>query len=195
MVHPVAFSPDGAILASGSLDGTILLWDVQILQSQPQTLTTLSGDEQQGPAGTALANPLIVEVRDQYDNPLTGAQVKFTVTAGEGTLSVETTMTDSTGRASSVLTLGRDPGMNIVTVTAAGIERPVTFVGEALATPDFDGNGVVGFGDFVRFAAQFGLSQGDAGYDTRYDLDRDRTIGFGDFVIFANAFGKEISSS
>ena len=38
--------------------------------------------------------------------------------------------------------------------------------------------------------AQFGLSQGDEGYDVRYDLDGDSTIGFGDFLIFVNAFGK-----
>ncbi len=60
---------------------------------------------------------------------------------------------------------------------------------------DFDGNGVVGFGDFVQFAAQFGLSQGDEEYDARYDLDGNGAIGFGDFVIFAQTFGKNISSS
>ena len=38
-------------------------------------------------------------------------------------------------------------------------------------TPDFDGDGTVGFPDFLQFAAQFGLSQGDAGYDARFDLD------------------------
>ena len=59
------------------------------------------------------------------------------------------------------------------------------------ATPDFDGNGVVDFSDFLEFVAQFGLSQGDAGYDARYDLDGDGAIGFGDFLIFANAFGKD----
>ena len=71
----------------------------------------------------------------------------------------------------------------------------MTFVGEALATPDFNGDGIVGFADFVQFAAQFGLSQDDAGYEARYDLDEDGMIGFGDFVIFAKAFGKETSSS
>ena len=57
-------------------------------------------------------------------------------------------------------------------------------------TPDFDGDGTVGFGDFLQFAQQFGLSQGDAGYRARFDLDGNGTIGFGDFLIFANAFGK-----
>ena len=55
--------------------------------------------------------------------------------------------------------------------------------------PDFDGDGAVGFADFLQFVAQFGLSQGNAGYDARFDLDGDGTIGFGDFLMFAAAFG------
>ena len=56
-------------------------------------------------------------------------------------------------------------------------------------TADFDGDGAVGFSDFLQFAGAFGLSRGDAGYDARYDLDGDGTIGFSDFLKFANAFG------
>lgn len=59
--------------------------------------------------------------------------------------------------------------------------------------PDFDGDGTVGFSDFLLFVAQFGLSRDTAGYDVRFDLDGDGTIGFGDFLIFANAFGKDTS--
>ena len=33
-VLSVAFSPDGKMLASGSADGTVLLWDVSTFQSQ-----------------------------------------------------------------------------------------------------------------------------------------------------------------
>ena len=58
---------------------------------------------------------------------------------------------------------------------------------------DFDGDRTVGFPDFLRFAAQFGLSQGDAGYDAQYDLDGDGTVGFSDFLVFAASFGKEVS--
>ena len=60
-------------------------------------------------------------------------------------------------------------------------------------TIDFDGNGTIGFADFLLFVAQFGLSRGDAGYDARFDLDGDGAIGFGDFLIFTNDFGKEAS--
>ena len=38
---------------------------------------------------------------------------------------------------------------------------------------DFDGDGAVGFSDFLQFIAKYGLSWGDAGYDARFDLDGD----------------------
>ena len=57
-------------------------------------------------------------------------------------------------------------------------------------TADFDGDGTVGFPDFLQFAAQFGLSQGDGGYDARFDLDGDGGVGFSDFLIFASSFGR-----
>ena len=50
---------------------------------------------------------------------------------------------------------------------------------------DFDGDGVVSFGDFFLFADAFGATLPDL----RYDLDGDSDIGFGDFFIFADAFG------
>ncbi len=60
--------------------------------------------------------------------------------------------------------------------------------------PDFDGDGTVGFGDFVKFSAKFGLNEGDDGYQAQYDLNGDGEIGFADFVIFAQHFGKEAPS-
>ena len=61
-----------------------------------------------------------------------------------------------------------------------------------LQTPiaDFDGDRTVEFSDFVQFAAQFGLSRGDAEYEARFDLDGDGTIAFSDFLIFAGSFGE-----
>ncbi len=61
----------------------------------------------------------------------------------------------------------------------------------AALTPDFNGDGRVDSADFVLFTAQYGLRQGDPGYDAWYDLDGDGTIGFGDFLIFGSAFGRE----
>ena len=189
-VHSVAFFRDGATLVSGASDGTMLLWDLQRLESRPHSLRPVSGLEHQGPAGGDLADPFVVLVLDQNGEPVAGAQVTFAVTAGGGTLSVETATTDENGRAATTLTLGSQPGTNTVVASVKDLE-PVTFTATARAASDFDGDGTVGFADFVRFAAQFGLSQGDEGYDARYDLDENGAIGFSDFVIFAQAFGRE----
>ena len=193
-VNSVAFSSDGATLASGSRDGTILLWDMHaITQPQPQTLVKISGDKQEGVPSALLANPLVVEVKDQNGNTLEGVAVTFAVTEGAGTFSVKTVMTDSIGRAQTMLTLGNSLETTIVAVTVAGIEQPVTFVIKAMATPDFNGDDAVDFSDFLLFTAQFGFSQEDEGYQARFDLDGDGMIGFGDFLTFASKFGKKVS--
>ena len=62
-------------------------------------------------------------------------------------------------------------------------------------TPDFNGDGVVNFADFLAFAGQFGARQGDGQYEAKYDLDSDGAIGFGDFLLFSSSFGKEVSTS
>ena len=65
---------------------------------------------------------------------------------------------------------------------------------DTASIPDFDGDGTIGFGDFLKFAAKFGLSQGDAGYEAQYDLNDDAEIGFADLLIFAENFGKDVPS-
>ncbi|MDE2887842.1 MAG: Ig-like domain-containing protein [Gemmatimonadota bacterium] len=282
------FTPDGKTLATGSYDGTILLWDLQRLHSVPHIVKQVSGIEQNAPAGTALAQPFVVTVRDENGEPFAGAVVTFEVTAGGGTLSVTTVTTDANGNAATTLTLGSRPGTNTVVATVADLE-PVSFTaigqavpyvvqgvsgieqkapaGTALAqpfvvsvrdkngepaagavvtfevtagggtlsvtsdttdtngnaattltlgtqpgintvvatvadlkqvaftaigepNPDFNGDGKVGFDDFLLFAERFGLTQDADGYEARYDLDGNGTVGFSDFLIFAGNFGK-----
>ena len=74
--------------------------------------------------------------------------------------------------------------------TAAG-DQKVTSVN---VSPDFDGDGIVGFSDFLALAGLFGSRQGDGRYEAKYDLDSDGAIGFSDFLIFSASFGKEVSS-
>ena len=62
----------------------------------------VSGNEQSGVPGTALAQPLVVQVNDASGNPVAGAPVTWVVTGGGGTLDPATSTTDATGRASSV---------------------------------------------------------------------------------------------
>ena len=66
---------------------------------EPASQKSISGDNQKGLTGEALANPFVVEVRDQYDAPMEGITVKFNVLAGSGSLSATTVITDANGRA------------------------------------------------------------------------------------------------
>ena len=133
-VTSVSFAPDGRTLASGSYDGTMLLWDLRRPHSVPHVLKGVSGIEQKAPAGTALAQPFVVTVRDENGEPYGGVAVTFVVTAGGGTLSVTTGTTDADGNAATTLTLGTQPGTNTVVATVADLE-PVAFTAIGQAVP------------------------------------------------------------
>ena len=181
-VRSLSFSSDGRLLASGSTDGTILVWDMQMLQPRPQALAAISGDEQQGPAGTSLAEPFMVSVLDQHGSPLAGVTITFAVTAGGGTVSEATVTTDADGRAATTLTLGPQPGINTVQVMVDRLES-VYFTAIAEATPDFNGDGVTDLADFYLFAEAFG------GSDPRFDLDGNGSVDLADFYLLAESFG------
>ena len=66
----------------------------------------------------------------------------------------------------------------------------LTFSRQRGLRADFNGNGNVGFQDFLLFASHYGYASGQANYDVRYDLDGDGRIGFGDFLIFAQDYGQ-----
>ena len=177
-VWSVAFSSDGKTLASGDADGIIRLWDATTGQPK-QTLEEHTDDVRSiafSPDDSILASGSLDRTIRLWDT--TTGQLEQTL---EGHTSEVWSAAFS--RNGSILASGSLDG----TVLLWDMSPYITIQS---ANPDFDGDGTVGFGDFVQFAAKFGLSQGDAGYDARYDLDGDGTIGFGDFVIFANAFGK-----
>ena len=101
----------------------------------PTVLSIVSGENQEGLTGEPLANPFIVEVHDQYGDPMEGATVTFTVLAGGGTLSAETVMTDANGQAGSTLTLGTEPGTNTIEASVEGVSQTETFNAEATLPP------------------------------------------------------------
>ena len=104
---------------------------VQFDPRTPTTLMKISGSAQQGIVNTTLALPFAVEVRDQYNRAFAEVPVTFTITAGDGQLSVTTAPTDLTGRARTRLTLGRTAGTTTVSVAAAAISAPVRFTATA----------------------------------------------------------------
>jgi adhesin/invasin len=98
------------------------------------TLVLESGNNQNGVVGTALAQPLSLRVTDANGNPISAHTVTFAVSAGGGTLSATSVMTDNAGRAQAGLTLGAAVGQNTVTANAPGLGgSPATFSAQATA--------------------------------------------------------------
>src|SRR5262245_14357993 len=92
-----------------------------------RSITAISGDGQSGAAGTELAAPFVVAVTTD-DQPAMGAQVNFSVVAGNGSLSQTVVMTDAAGHAASTLTLGKELGRNTVQAELVGSSlAPVVF--------------------------------------------------------------------
>ena len=105
----------------------------------PTTLAYVSGNNQSGLTGEALMQSFIVEIHDQYDDPMEGVTVTFAVSIGGGSLSDTSVDSDINGLARSTLTLGNDLGENIVEVSVEGIAETVTFRAVAeLLEFDFD---------------------------------------------------------
>ena len=100
-----------------------------------------------------------------------------------------TTATDVTGRAFSIgiasVTLSESVTSRDTLKTTSRIEFNAT----GPPTPDFDGDGTVGFSDFLPFAGQYGAQRGDGRYQAKYDLNSDGAIDFSDFLLFASSYG------
>ncbi|HEX7239867.1 MAG TPA: Ig-like domain-containing protein, partial [Longimicrobiaceae bacterium] len=93
------------------------------------TLVKTGGDGQAGTVGTQLPGLLIVRLLDASGSPVAGAGVAWTVASGGGTLSGSTATTNSSGDASTRLTLGTAAGQNTVTVTVGGSGATFTATG------------------------------------------------------------------
>ena len=96
----------------------------------PDAIVKISGDNQSGRPGATLANPLVVEVIDANDDPVSGVTVTFTATAGGGSVSPASATTNNSGRAQTRLTLGDEPGDNTVTARVSGLTA-VTFTAKS----------------------------------------------------------------
>lgn len=105
-----------------------------------------SGNNQAGLLGSTLPNALVVLVRDANNNPQAGVTVTFAVTAGTGSVSPASAVTNANGNASTTLTLGTSGGTTIVTATAVSIGsvafteiagNAIYFENQKPGTPDF----------------------------------------------------------
>jgi formylglycine-generating enzyme required for sulfatase activity len=95
--------------------------------------------------------------------------------------------TPETDGTQTVYVIGKDDLGNFVGIRHLQITKGV---GSTTLDSDFNGDGKVGFEDFLLFAGGFGKKVGDEDWDVRMDLDGDEQIGFGDFLVLAGKFGK-----
>jgi len=109
-------------------------------------------------------------------------QIGFTVNEGFEA-DTEITLTKAEiGNATTFANVASEPGASVVLRVA----------GPTVATPDLDGDGEVGFRDFINFAQAFGTGTGDASFNAAADLDSNGSVEFRDFVLFAQNYGKKI---
>jgi plastocyanin len=92
----------------------------------PNTIAVSAGNDQVGAAGTALAESLAVIVKDQSGAVLSGVTVNFAVTAGGGSVSPASRVTNAAGIAKTRRTLGPNAGTQTVSAGASNL-TPVQF--------------------------------------------------------------------
>jgi hypothetical protein len=90
--------------------------------ASPSTLSYVSGDNQSAPPNTELPKPLVVAVKDQYGNLVSGVTVNFTDNGAGGTFSNSAPVTNSTGRASVTYTTSSQAGGITITATVSGLK-------------------------------------------------------------------------
>lgn len=100
------------------------------------------------------------------------------------------TVADVTGSAFSI-------GIESVTLAESSTSSDLLTTSTEISfnsapSPDFDGDGTVGFSDFLTFAGVFGSRQGDGKYNAAQDLNSDGSVDFTDFLIFAGDFGSQV---
>jgi hypothetical protein len=86
-------------------------------------LTKLNGDAQVGAVGETLANPLIIKVVTESQQPAPGMEVSFELSdPAAGTVSPDTATTNTEGEAVTYWTLGTLPGPYTATARLVGAE-------------------------------------------------------------------------
>jgi PKD repeat protein len=109
-------------------------------------IAAVSGEGQNGQVGATLPESLVVQVSDNFGNPIPNITVEWSVTGG-GSVNPASTQTDVNGRAAVSRTLGNSAGEWTTVATATGLAgSPVTFIhqvgaGNASRVEIVSGNG------------------------------------------------------
>ena len=105
------------ITATGADGSVSVIITAKSVVGPPTSFTLVSGNNQSAHPNTKLAKSLVVSVKDQYGNPVSGVTVTFSDNGAGGILSTTTPVTTSTGQATVTYTTG--PTTGTVTISAS----------------------------------------------------------------------------
>ncbi|MHB1864274.1 MAG: hypothetical protein ACYCVL_15075 [Gemmatimonadaceae bacterium] len=91
-----------------------------VLLPAPTHLTLVGGDGQSAPAGSALPQPVVLEV-DAVDGPVSGVIVQFDAGTSGGHITPDSGVSDAAGRVSAHVVLGTTTGTQHFSASAAGL--------------------------------------------------------------------------
>lgn len=107
----------------------------EAVSGPPAQIVGLSGGGQTAAVATTLPAEIVFEILDILGTPVAGAPVTMTVTAGVGSLSSGSALTDASGRVSTTWTLGTGAGTHVIQATVPGVSVPTEIQATALAGP------------------------------------------------------------
>lgn len=130
------------------------------------SLSIVSGNNQTGTVGAALASPLVVELRNGCTGPVAGQTVTFA--SGGAALNPAAATTNASGRASTVATLGGTAGTVTITAAVEGVS-PVTFTQTAQPAPSVVITSAAGYGQGAPAPGMIAVAWGTGFAAGRFD--------------------------
>ncbi len=123
---PIAGQQTLHAIAAG-LIGSPVVFNATGISKVPTSIAVFAGNNQTSRPGTQVATPPAVRLTDAEGAPVPGVAVSFVVTAGEGTVTGATPVTDVNGVATvGSWTLGPVSGPNSLSASGAGLSLSIT---------------------------------------------------------------------
>jgi Bacterial Ig-like domain (group 1)/Invasin, domain 3 len=127
-VSYMASTKSGKVTITASAVGVPNLTFTETIVAGPATsIAVVSGNNQSAVPSTLLTNPLVVSVKDQYGNPVSGASVTFDDAGAGGSFSANPVNTLANGTASASYTTPANSGTVTVTAMISGVAGSATF--------------------------------------------------------------------